>query len=198
MVQAAVLSGGLSLVTFVALNPFLTARPTPAPRAEVAAIAKLGLARRAWLLVEHRMAVSKGQMDIFPHNALTTPLEKLSDDRRPGVRPVRAVRPVTTPIPRSGTTGRRTGAADLAPLRARGAFWAWGHGRRQLRVGEPPTALGDPGRGRSRPGRRVGVPPAGLGPLFPVAPARLGLAGGGGHGGGGRAPGAVFPQREGV
>ncbi|AMV36967.1 ArnT family glycosyltransferase [Planctomyces sp. SH-PL62] len=66
-----VIAVGLAWVGFLALNPFMTARPAPPLNADAQRIAGLGAWERFRLLVDHRRTMSAGQQEAFPHNALT-------------------------------------------------------------------------------------------------------------------------------
>ena len=77
VIAAAALAGIVSLATFIALNPFLTAQPPGALSPTSQAIARMSLSQRMRHLVDHRIGVSRGQMDLFPHNALPGPVDKI-------------------------------------------------------------------------------------------------------------------------
>ena len=139
MAMAAIAGTG-SLITFVALNPFLTARPRRPLDPPLAMIAKMSVARRMRLLVEHRMAVSRGQKVLFPNDALKTPLEKLK------VLVVQGFGRFGPFGPRHSDSTRRYDAAQdwgapvwIACVIA-GVPWWLSRGKRQVASGEPPTA----------------------------------------------------------
>jgi hypothetical protein len=88
----AVLTCLVALALFVALNPFLTARPTgnlppelqdvakrlrPNLPAELQAMSKRDLGQRFRTLVKQRLEVSNNQKCSFPHNALNDLVEKV-------------------------------------------------------------------------------------------------------------------------
>jgi 4-amino-4-deoxy-L-arabinose transferase-like glycosyltransferase len=88
----AILTGFVALVLFVALNPFMIARPTGALPADLQnvskrlrpilpshlqTLSKLNLGQRFRKLVDQRLEVSRIQKTSFPHNALNDPGEKV-------------------------------------------------------------------------------------------------------------------------
>lgn len=77
--QASTLLAGLAaFVTFVALNPFVTARGDGPLTPESRAISGKGVIARCGELIRHRMSVPRDQQRAFPHNALTDWSQKLS------------------------------------------------------------------------------------------------------------------------
>jgi hypothetical protein len=143
------LAGAAAFATFVALNPFLTARPKVPLPAEMRRIAAMGSLGRCVQLVRHRLAVPRDQQRMFPHNALITPQEKIA---------VVAVQG----FGRFGPLGRKrfdpargtwwfdstrrfdwhqdAGAILWLPLVAAGAVVYRRRGVRQDQRGDPPTA----------------------------------------------------------
>jgi hypothetical protein len=137
---AAVVSGVVSLGTFVALNPFLTAQPRPPRPPGMEQIADLSLAGRARWLVAHRMSVSSGQQDHFPEYALRGPAEKLAAVAVQGFGRFGQLGPVHSDSTRRFEWRQDWGALLWGPCVLAGVSWALGHGFRQRRHGEPPTA----------------------------------------------------------
>jgi 4-amino-4-deoxy-L-arabinose transferase-like glycosyltransferase len=142
------LAGAVSLLTFSALNPFLTARPGPIDPATsrvmasvglMQSIGRLGFCERYAMLVEHRRRVSSGQQGQFAHDALTTARAKLEALIVQGYGRFGPFGP-----PHSDSTVRFEMAQDWGaivwlPWVIAGAWWAWAHGRRQWSEGVPPT-----------------------------------------------------------
>jgi hypothetical protein len=77
LLAAGAVAGFVAFATFVALNPFLTAHPEGPLPATASDLAHRTLAERCLFLVEHRLTVPRGQQDLFPHNALRTPGDKI-------------------------------------------------------------------------------------------------------------------------
>lgn len=78
LILAALLAGIVSVATFVALNPFMTAHPRQTLPAQFDEIVRMGVWGRGKWLVTHRVSVSSGQQDHHARFALTTPAAKLS------------------------------------------------------------------------------------------------------------------------
>ena len=136
----AAIAGTVSLITFVALNPFLTARPRRPLDPPLAIIAEMGVARRMRLLAEHRLAVPRGQKVLFPNDALKTPLDKLK------VLVVQGFGRFGPFGPRHSDSTRRYDAAQdwgapvwIACVVAGVPCWL-SRGKRQVASGEAPTA----------------------------------------------------------
>ncbi|HEV3121616.1 MAG TPA: glycosyltransferase family 39 protein [Isosphaeraceae bacterium] len=66
----------LGFLTFVALNPFLTAQATGTNSPALRQLRDLGFLARCDKLRTHRLDVAANQQQNFPSNALTTPLER--------------------------------------------------------------------------------------------------------------------------
>ncbi len=77
LLLASVLAGLASLATFFVGNPFLTAHPRQKLSPMASEIVAKAPWERAWYLITFRAGVSRGQQDIFPHNALRSPAEKM-------------------------------------------------------------------------------------------------------------------------
>jgi 4-amino-4-deoxy-L-arabinose transferase-like glycosyltransferase len=138
---AALVTTMLVPLTFIALNPFLTAHPTRPLSPGAEPIASQSLAQRARLLIEHRVSVSQSQQGMFPHNALRTPWEKSA------VVAVQGYGRFGPFGPRQRTDSERRfhwaqdwGAVIWLPCVLSGVCWAVIRGRRQEVRGEPPTA----------------------------------------------------------
>ena len=71
-------AGCAALATFVALDPFLTAHPTVTLPPAIAAVDRMSSIERARMMFRLRFRVAAGQKISFAHNALNTPMDKLS------------------------------------------------------------------------------------------------------------------------
>ena len=193
-VPAVLVATVVAALTFVALNPFLTAHPKgPLP-------APIGRDRRARVLVapadagrpSHRGG-ARARSVRFPHNALNTPVEKLKVAAIQGFGrfgPFGPRRYDRLASERRYEWAQDRGALIWLPWVGVGLFWALAHGYRQWAVGRAPDRLGDRRPGGGRRGRRDRLSAAGLGPLPPPPPGRLGTAGGGCRRRGRRSPGS--------
>jgi 4-amino-4-deoxy-L-arabinose transferase-like glycosyltransferase len=150
VILAALMIAVVAPLTFVALNPFMTARPTrplspqPGPMAKFpppAAVARMDTWQRARLIVQTRLDVSRGQQASFWHNALHALPERI---QVVAVQGYGRFGPFG-PRGRTDSTKRFDGAQDWGgwiwgPWVLAGACWAVVRGRGQLAAGEPPTA----------------------------------------------------------
>jgi hypothetical protein len=73
---SALVAGALAFLTFVALNPFLTAHPLGPLSPGLRPIADLGFLARCDKLRTHRLEVAANQQHNFRQNALSTPFER--------------------------------------------------------------------------------------------------------------------------
>ncbi len=143
LLLATFVSGVVSFATFVALNPFLFSHPTGPPDPATAPMVGLGFVERLKVVADHRVAVSDRAKLSFPDDALTSPLEKVEAVAVQG-------------FGRFGPLGPRgwtdstlrfdweqdRGAWIWGPIVAIGLVSALTRGKRQLRLGEVPTAWG--------------------------------------------------------
>jgi 4-amino-4-deoxy-L-arabinose transferase-like glycosyltransferase len=139
---AAIVVAIVAFATFVAFNPFLTARPKGALPPPLAEIARLGFWSRVRFLIDHRTEMARDQIKIFPHNALTTPVEKLKVAAVQGFGRFGAFGPRT--YDRLASTRRFDwrqdwGALIWLPWVGAGLVWTCRHGSRQMAAGLPPT-----------------------------------------------------------
>lgn len=72
LVEAGLVAAPLAFGTFVALNPYLIARPRPPVAPEFAAEAAKSFAGRVATVFDHRATVSRRAMELFPRDALPT------------------------------------------------------------------------------------------------------------------------------
>ncbi|MEO6808778.1 MAG: 4-amino-4-deoxy-L-arabinose transferase [Isosphaeraceae bacterium] len=143
MVGSTLVTGLVAFGTFVALNPFMTVKVSDDLPPELEQVVGRTVWARAAAVIKHRATVSKIGQDTFPHDALRTPLEKLKTVLIQGFGRFGPLGPLRhdslTPYPRYDW--KRDWGALIWPLWvALGAIWAIYRGRRQVRVGEPPTA----------------------------------------------------------
>ncbi len=137
---AALISAAVAASAFVALNPFMTARPGPQAGARRATLGAALLVERFRLLITHRLAVSRNQSEGFADDAVGTPIEKIKvvtvqGFGRFGLFGPRASNSVIRYDPRQDW-----GAAVWLPWTALGAAWALRRGHSQRSAGEPPTS----------------------------------------------------------
>lgn len=133
------LAGSVAFGTFVALNPYMTARPVHA-QAPFKSIAEQGIWGRSRWLVENRMQVSADQKNIFPHNALRSPLDKAEAVLVQGFGRFGPLGPYTTNSRIRFDWNQDRGGLIWMPWVAIGLAWAARRGRDQVRDGEPPAA----------------------------------------------------------
>jgi len=137
---AALLSAWVGALTFVILNPFATADPSPPLAGETARLAASGLAGRLIALVEHRRRLSRQMQVWFPRDALPSLDAKIHAILTRGFGRYGALGPsaVATAAGAGPSVDRR--AWVWGPWVLAGAAGATLWGRRQVREGEPPTA----------------------------------------------------------
>lgn len=140
VVVAALLAGIVSLATFIAGNPFLTAQPRNVLNPDSQAIAEMSLSQRMRHLVDHRMGVSRGQMQLFTHNALPTVFDKVATVGIQGFGRFGPFGPHASDSTVRYDPRQDWGAALWLPLVVVGIVVAGFRGRAQSRQGEPPTA----------------------------------------------------------
>jgi 4-amino-4-deoxy-L-arabinose transferase-like glycosyltransferase len=135
-----------ALTTFVALNPMVTARPKGAPPAQLLAPLPPDQSRldRLKTMIVHRVEVSARAREQFPHNAVATPLEKLSAVAIQGFGRFGAFGPrdhdSTVAYPRFALD-RDWGSAVWLPVVLLGGWLVARRGLAQIRAQEPPTFL---------------------------------------------------------
>lgn len=140
VVTAALFAGVVSIATFIALNPFLTAQPRGALSPDSEAIAKMSISQRMRHLAVHRMGVSRGQMDLFPHNALPTVYDKIATVCVQGFGRFGPFGPHESNSRIRYDPKQDWGAAFWLPLVALGAILTGVRGQAQRSAGEAPTA----------------------------------------------------------
>lgn len=138
--QAALVSAVIALATFTVLNPFLTAHPRAFLTPTAAMIARKSLVERARLLIDYRVAVSRSQKDLFPHNALSTPLDKLAVVGVQGFGRFGPCGPHSSNSRIRYELAQDWGALLWLPIVVAGAVVFLLRGREQLAAGEPPAA----------------------------------------------------------
>jgi hypothetical protein len=127
---------------FVALDPFLTARPGPGSvaRPAVANIERTSTLQRARMMADLRVRNAQGQKLLFPHNALHTTGDKVSVVAVQGFGRFGPFGPAHSDSTKRYDRSQDLGAVLWLPWVAAGAAWAFLRGRSQARAGEPPTA----------------------------------------------------------
>ncbi|WP_165225917.1 ArnT family glycosyltransferase [Aquisphaera insulae] len=134
------LAVAVAAATFLALNPFMTARPGgPLPPA-IRSLAEQGPWSRFRFLIDQRRSSSSSQQTMFPHNALVDPIERVKVVVVQGFG-----RFGLFGAPKSDSTIRYDvqdlGALLWLPLVLAGVIRAIRLGMAQLAANEPPTAL---------------------------------------------------------
>jgi hypothetical protein len=133
---AAVVAG----LTFVALDPYMTARPSRVFSPTVARVRAMSLLERTRQMFRLRFQVSAEQQEMFPHNALRTRAEKVAAVAVQGFGRFGPFGPSHSDSTRRFDQAQDWGAVLWLPWVAAGAVWAWRRGRAQRLAGEPPTA----------------------------------------------------------
>lgn len=137
-------AGAVSLATFVALNPAVTARPTgpPPPRMLGPLPADQSPVDRLRAIVHHRASVSSHARSQFPHDALNGTTEKVAAVAVQGFGRFGPLGPwdhdSLTPLPRYSWRRDRVGLI-WGPWMVAGAAWAVRRGREEYTRGEPPV-----------------------------------------------------------
>ena len=125
---------------FIALNPFLTAHPKQALPAPFEGIARKSLLERAEMLFRVRFKVAADQQEMFPHNALLLPAEKLSVMAVQGFGRFGPFGPSHSDSTRRFDAAQDQGAMFWLPWVGLGWVWALIRGWLQRCEGEPPTS----------------------------------------------------------
>ncbi len=140
VVVSALLSGVVAFTVFLALNPFLTAKPRGPLSRERQTVARMNLRERVGLLISYRMWSSRSQQDAFRHNALLAPAEKIKAMAVQGFGRFGPLGPRGSDSTRRYDWAQDWGAVVWWPCVIAGLAWAWERGRRQRTAEEPPTA----------------------------------------------------------
>jgi len=125
---------------FVALNPYMTARPAEPLPSEAKRIADLNAWERFRFLIDHRREMSRSQQLGFAHNALTTFAERAKVVAVQGFGRFGPLGPSSSDSTRRYDFAQDWGAVVWLPLCLLGLARAGVSGYRQHRAGEPPTA----------------------------------------------------------
>ena len=127
-------------VTFVGLNPALTARlARPNPHA-LPRIAGAGIIERARYMAELRLDVAANQQKMFAHNAVITAWDKVSTVAVQGFGRFGPFGPRRDDSRIRYDFTQDWGAMLWLSCVHAGALWACAYGLRQAKSGEPPTA----------------------------------------------------------
>jgi 4-amino-4-deoxy-L-arabinose transferase-like glycosyltransferase len=137
---ATLAASAVAVGTFVALDPYLMARPKPPLSSPVAPFAAMSPLERARYLFRLRFEVSAGQQKLFPHNALSGLGEKAATVAVQGFGRFGPFGPSHADSTRWLDPRQDWGAAVWLPWVAAGAVWAAAAGRAQRAAGVPPTA----------------------------------------------------------
>ena len=131
-----------SLLVFSLGNPFVTARPRPPPAFPL--YAPVPPDQPPWTriakVVAHRVETPRSQQASFPHNALTTPRDKILALAVQGFGRFGPFGPSHTDSTRRFDQTQDRGAWLWGPWVLAGLVWASVRGRGQKDRGEPPTA----------------------------------------------------------
>ncbi len=139
--SALAISGVVALLTFLCLNPFVTARPSaplagaPAP---VSAVQTIGT--RLAEVVTHRSSLSRHAQEQFPEDALPTAFDKIKAVAVQGFGRFGPLGPGHSDSTRRFELSQDWGAIVWLPLFLLGMIAAAHQGLRQVREGRPPTA----------------------------------------------------------
>jgi hypothetical protein len=140
LVPALVVTSVVAFLTFVALNPFLTAHPRERLPEPIARTAKLSLWSRARMLVEHRTEVAREQqVGQFEPYALRTPVDKLKVAAVQGCGRFGPFGPPQFDSTRRYDWSQDRGAVLWLPWVGAGLVWSLRYGRRQWALWAPPT-----------------------------------------------------------
>lgn len=134
---ATTLAMALAFGTFVALNPYLTAHPAGALPESLRLTAALGFWGRCRALVEHRLELSAGQQQLFPHNALVTLRERAKVVAVQGFGRFGPFGPAHSDSTKRYDPDQDWGALIWLPWVAIGFVWSLARGRAPLRP-QPP------------------------------------------------------------
>jgi 4-amino-4-deoxy-L-arabinose transferase-like glycosyltransferase len=134
---AAILTAG---TVFVGLNPFMTAHPAEPLPEGLRPTAELSTWNRFELLLYHRRDVSRGQQQIFSHNALHSLAEKARVIAVQGFGRFGPLGPAKSNSTIRYDPAQDGGAVLWLPLVATGFGTALWLGQRQARAGAAPTA----------------------------------------------------------
>ena len=135
------LAGAVGFITFVLMNPFMTARPKGPLPPVIADIASQGLWGRAKIVASHRADVSNQAMKLFPHNALSTLPEKVAAVAVQGYGRFGPLGPSHTDSTKRFDLAQDWGALLWLPLTVAGFLLQLKNGRDQWRSRKPPIGL---------------------------------------------------------
>jgi Dolichyl-phosphate-mannose-protein mannosyltransferase len=140
LVAATILAGAVSFGTFVALNPFLTAKPPGTLRSPLKTLAELSFVDRLKLVKDHRVGVSENGMQLFPADALPTPFDKFKAVVVQGYGRFSPLGPAHSDSTNRFDWRQDWGALIWWPIVLAGLIVAIIRGVNQHRAGMPPTA----------------------------------------------------------
>ena len=140
LIGSAAVAGLVAAAVFIALNPFLNARPRQRLAEPFAGIARMSLVERVRMMADLRLKVSASQQRGFSHNAVKTPYEKVSVTTVQGFGRFGPLGPSHSDSTRRFDRDQDWGAFAWLPFVAIGAFAAFFQGRIQRSRNEAPTA----------------------------------------------------------
>lgn len=127
-------------LTFIGLDPYLTAQPSRRLPPEFERVKNLNMAERAAKMWRLRLRTAADQQKMFSHNALYTPAEKLATVSVQGFGRFGPFGPAHSDSTRRFDIAQDWGAALWLPLVLAGVIWAYFQGRTQHDMGTAPTA----------------------------------------------------------
>ncbi len=136
---ATVGAGVISILLFVALNPFLYAHPSGPIRTDLQPVAARGFVERLQAIKDHRVGVSANALKQFPDDALITSADKISAVAVQGFGRFSPFGPRHSDSRKRFEFAQDWGAIIWLPLVCIGAVIAFVRGRAAIRSGEPPV-----------------------------------------------------------
>jgi 4-amino-4-deoxy-L-arabinose transferase-like glycosyltransferase len=124
---------------FVALNPFMTARPESRTHPELKTAAESGTVQRLAFLVRHRRVVMRLHQEVFSQNALFTVTERARVLAVQGFGRFGPLGPRTSDASRRYDLSQDWGVFLWLPLVATGLGWSIRLGSQQLQIAQPPA-----------------------------------------------------------
>ena len=125
---------------FIALNPFLTAHPKQVLPTQIAEIERMAIRERAEMMIRLRPKVAANQQEMFPHNALLLPGEKLSVMAIQGFGRFGPFGPAHSDSTKRFDGTQDSGGIIWLPLVGAGWIWALVRGWLLRAEGAPPTS----------------------------------------------------------